>query len=490
MKVKLVETAKHTIIYGISSAFQSLIGFVLLPLLTKYFSPEEFGVYSLLILMATLVGAFFFFGSSSTLNRFFFESDTNEHKKAIVSTTFLIALIGASFQVFLGFIFATKLSVILTNSVNYATHVFLMMLANAFGILMNYNFVVLRLEKKSKLFVNINVGTNLINILVIYILLVYFKAGIYAPIIGTLISNVLSFFISLIFIKKFYSMSINTGMLKEYIFFGLSSTLNGLTYYFLDWIDRFFIKVYASLADVGIYSMGYKIGMIINVFVIFPFGMIWSTIRMQYAKDSDNSRFVTKIISYYTIFGLFFILSTSFFAKEFLFLFSGREEYYIASKVVPIIMIAHLVYGYINIIDFGILISKKLYFFYLTFIVGAGLNALLNFIFVPKFGYMASAYITLITYFFCSGVIYVIGNRFYYLQIDWKRVLSPFLFVVVLLFLADRLTFSLLTNMLIKVVSIPIVGYLIYKFWLTKSERQIARGIPLYVKRLFVNYFL
>ena len=432
--------------------------------------------------MATLSGAFFFFGSTSTLNRFFFESDTNEDKKAIVSTNFFIALIGASIQVILGFIFATNLSVILTNSVSYATHVFLMLSANAFGILMNYNFVILRLEKKSKIFVILNVGSNLINILVVYILLVYYIAGIYAPIIGILISNGLSFFISLIFIKKYFSTSINTGILREYIFFGLSSTLNGLTYYLLDWIDRFFIKVYASIADVGIYSMGYKIGMIIHIILILPFGMIWSTIRMQYAKDSDNSRFVTKIISYYTIFGLFLILSTSLFAKELLYLLSGREEYYIAFKVVPIIMIAHLLYGYINIIDFGILISKKLYFFYVTFIVAAGLNALLNFIFVPKFGYMASAYTTLITYLFCSGVIYVIGNRFYYLQIDWKRVLSPFVFVVVLLTLANRLTFSILTNMLIKVILIPIVGFLIYKCWLTKSERQIARGIPKMLK--------
>jgi O-antigen/teichoic acid export membrane protein len=215
--------------------------------------------------------------------------------------------------------------------------------------------------------------------------------------------------------------------------------------------------------------------------------MIWSTVRFQYAKDPDNSEFVTRIISYYTVIGLFLLLVTSLFAKELLFIFAGREEYYIAYKIVPIIMIAHLLYGYINIVDFGILISKKLYFFYITFIVAAGLNALLNFIFIPKFGYMASAYITLVTYFFCTAVIYIIGNRFYYLQIDWKRVLSPFLFVIVLLFLADGLIFSFLTNILIKLISITISGLIIYKFWLTESERKIARGLPSYFKSLIVK---
>ena len=485
MNTKIIEVAKHSSIYGISSALQSVIGFALLPLLTKFCSAEEFGVYSLLILVSTLAGAFFYFGSTSTLNRYFFEVDTVEHKKLIVSTTFLIILVGASLQVLLGFIFATKISILLTNSSAYEGHVFLIMLANAFSMLMNYNFMVLRLEKKSKTFVILNIGMNLINVFLVYVLLVHFNSGIYAPIVGLLIANVIAFVISLNFIRNFLVTNIDTGMLREYIFYGISASLSGLTYYFLDWIDRFFIKEYASLSDVGIYSIGYKIGMIINVIMIIPFSMIWSTVKFQYAKDSDNSEFVTRIISYYTVIGLFLLLVTSLFSKELLFVFSGREEYYIAYKIVPIIMLAHLLYGYINILDYGILLYKKLHYYYLTFIITAVLNAFLNFIFIPKFGYMASAYITLFSYLFCSGVIYLISNRFYYLQIDWKRVLSPFLFVIVLLFLSDRLPYSSLINILIKLFLIPVSGFILFKFWLSESEKKIGRGWTTYIKELY-----
>ena len=66
MNTKIVEVAKHSSIYGISSALQSVIGFALLPLLTKFYSAEEFGVYSLLILVSTLAGAFFYFGAQLT----------------------------------------------------------------------------------------------------------------------------------------------------------------------------------------------------------------------------------------------------------------------------------------------------------------------------------------------------------------------------------------------------------------------------------------
>ena len=151
-------------------------------------------------------------------------------------------------------------------------------------------------------------------------------------------------------------------MLREYIFFGISSSLSGLSYYFLDWIDRYFLKEYATLSDVGIYSIGYKIGMIINVIMIIPFSMIWATLKFQYAKDSDNSEFVTRIISYYTAIGLFLLLVISLFSEELLFVFSGREEYYFAYKIVPIIMLAFLFYGYINILDYGIFYIRNFTF--------------------------------------------------------------------------------------------------------------------------------
>jgi O-antigen/teichoic acid export membrane protein len=219
--------------------------------------------------------------------------------------------------------------------------------------------------------------------------------------------------------------------------------------------------------------MGYKIGMIIHVIMIIPFSMIWTTVRMQYAKDKDNSVFITKIISYYTIIGLLLVLMTSLYAKELLMIFSGREEFIVAYKIVPIIMISHLIYGYINIVDFGILISKKLHFFYITFLVAAVLNAILNYFFIPKFGYIAAAYITLLTYIFCSAVIYLLGRKYYLIDIEYLRVFMPFIIVILILLLFAEMKLSLLYVIILKFLVVFVSIFLTYKFWLTKHEKDI-----------------
>lgn len=486
MKAKIIETGKHFVVYALSSALQSIIGFLLLPLLTKYFSPAEFGIYSFLTLASTLVSALFFFGASSILSRYFFDSNNLSHKQAVVSTTFLITLIGAGLQIGFSIVFCKRISFLLTDSYQYATQVFYSLLSGALGFIMNYGLMILRLEKRSQVFVRVNIVSNIINILIVYVVLVYLHGGIYAPVFGQLVANLVTAGTSFFYFRKYLWGGIQKSMLWEYIVFGFSTTLNGLAYYFLDWLDRFFIKEYGSLSDVGIYSMGYRIGMLIQVALIIPFSMIWSTIRMQYSNDKDNKDFISKMISYYTIAGLFVVAAIAVFSKELLYIFSSQAEYRVAYKIVPVILVAHLLYGYINIVDYGIFLSKKLHFYYITFIIASVLNAGLNYIFIPFYGYMAAAYITLLTYLFCALVIYFIGLRFYNYQIDRMRVLLPFVIVVPMIIVTNEFTFPLFTGIFVKTFLIISFLFLIYFMWLSRGEKRIINGIPSKVKHFLM----
>ena len=66
---RLKEAASHTLIYGLGSVAQTLLGVILLPLYAHYFSAAEFGVLSIITLLGTLAGSVFYLGSSSALSR-------------------------------------------------------------------------------------------------------------------------------------------------------------------------------------------------------------------------------------------------------------------------------------------------------------------------------------------------------------------------------------------------------------------------------------
>jgi O-antigen/teichoic acid export membrane protein len=475
MKYKLLEVGKHSLIYGASSGFQGIIGLLFLPLLTAYFSTSEFGVYSLLLLISTLSSTLFFFGASSIVNRYFFETDTQEYRNGIVTTTFSIAVLGAILQFLLALIFKEELSTFLIGDVKYSNHMLLVLTSGSVGMIMNYNLVILRIEKKSVYYVLINVISNLINIGIAYTLFKYLKYDLYAPILGVMAANSISLILSYPVVHKYLCAKIDRKAFVGFLFFGFSTTISGFSYYFLDWIDRYFIKEYASISDVGIYSLGYKIGMLIHILMIIPFSMIWATLRMQNVKNEDNRLFVSKIISYFTIIGLIMVIFTLLFSKEILPVFSRNEDFNISYKIVPIIMFAHLTYGYINIVDYGIYLTKKLHFYIIILLIAAGINGCLNYLLIPIYGYMAAAYITLFTYIFCTTLIYYISNKFYKLKVEFVRSVLPYLFVLILLIVNSSISpnWSVFAKILL-FISILIA---VFVFWLDNNEKMFLKSL-------------
>ena len=103
-------------LYGITSSLHGLLSFFLLPLLTVYYTTEEFGIYSIIILTSSILGAFFYFGASSALGRFYFDKKSLDHVNAVISATLFITLLGALIYIIISIVFGSYISVMLFGS--------------------------------------------------------------------------------------------------------------------------------------------------------------------------------------------------------------------------------------------------------------------------------------------------------------------------------------------------------------------------------------
>jgi O-antigen/teichoic acid export membrane protein len=475
---KLKELMKHGLIYGLTSSLQSVLGFILLPILTIYYTPDIFGVYSLLLLMSALSSAIFYLGASSSLGRYYFEHDSDEYKKKAVSTALFITLAGATFLIVITSLLSPFISRLLFDSEKYSTVVLLSIIGgSAFSFLLTLMTLILRYEKKSAIFFIVSISGVLLNFSITYVLLTKFEMGILAPIYGVLVSNGLSFIALLLYRLKSITFDLDSSMIKSYLNFGIQASAAGILVYILDWVDRIIIKDLLDLGQVGIYSLGYRLGAIINVLVIMPFSLIWAPMRMQYSKNSNADKFTTKIISYYTLIGVALIVISILFSEELLSLFFSNKEYAGAAKVYPIIMFSMLMYGYQGIVDYGIYFHKKVYLYMVAAIVGIGINILLNFIFIPIYGYIAAAYVTLITYTFTSGLLYFISNRLYVVKIEWTRISA---LILLLIFIYNIVTFFQII-FIVKIFILIVLLLSLYFIWVDEDEKKY---IGLHVKKL------
>jgi len=98
---RLKEVASHTLVYGLGSAAQTLLGFVLIPLYTRYYTPEMYGVFTLVTLVGTVAGAVFCLGAASALGRSYYDYESPDDRSRVVGTALAIALAGAISQILL-----------------------------------------------------------------------------------------------------------------------------------------------------------------------------------------------------------------------------------------------------------------------------------------------------------------------------------------------------------------------------------------------------
>jgi O-antigen/teichoic acid export membrane protein len=102
-------------------------------------------------------------------------------------------------------------------------------------------------------------------------------------------------------------------------------------------------------------------------------------------------------------------------------LFIGKD-FRVGLGVVPILLLANLFLGiYVNLSIWYKLTDRTMTGAYVS-LGGALLTIVLNVLLIPKLGYMGSAYATLVCYASMAGVSYLLGQKFYPVPYDFKKI--------------------------------------------------------------------
>ena len=419
---KVREAGAHTVVYGIGSALQTVLGYVLIPLYTGYFTTELYGVFSLLTLCGTLAGAFFFLGASSALSRSYYDYPEGDERRQVISTSLYLSLVGAAAQCGLGFLLRNELSQWLFDTTEYGPHVAVVLASSAMTFVANVFYIVLRFQRKSWHVVGVNLLSLVATTGAIVYLLVWLKLGVMAPVLGMLVSQALVLAVLFWMCRRFISLRYAKHEIPIQLQFGIPAVFIGLAYYTLDWADRLIINQNATLSEVGIYSLGYKLGIFIHTLFIAPFGQIWAPMQMEYRHDSNAASLYTLIPTYYMMVGLACTVPLSVFSREFTAILARQHDYLIAWRIVAPVMLAHLVYGSLNVINNGIMFERKVMYLVYIFWGGVALNVGLNYWLVPRFGYEAAAYTKLASYLVLAALVYVFSNKLYPVHLEGGRL--------------------------------------------------------------------
>lgn len=480
---KVTETSKHFMIYLMGAAFQAIVSFVLIPIYTRFLNVEQYGTFALINLVGILASGLFYLGITSSLARYFYEFDSNDNRDLVLNTSLLLTLIGACMQISLGFIFFKYLSLKLFGNFDYSEAILFNIISTAFTFVNNILYLILRYLKKSVSYVFINFIGLLLNLGLSVFLLNFLSNKLIAATLALLISQFILTIILLVYCYSYFSSRITMSHLKQQLKFGMPAAYSGFLIYFIEWFDRLVLNKFLPLQEVGIYSFGYRLGTMVQAFYIVPFCFIWAPMRMEYHKDQNTTKLFQVMLTYYFLVGMILTSFISIFSDIFIRIFTRSPEYLSAYKVIPVIMFSVLLFGSVNILDFGIFIKKKPIYFTFILMFVLFINASMNYLFVPLGGIYAAAFIKMFSYVLLVFSVYYVSNRLYTFPVEVWRI--------ALIICISFLTFgtasfikieSVYLNFLAKFVLFLIQIILILFFVITSIERN-------HLKLVVVKYY-
>jgi O-antigen/teichoic acid export membrane protein len=189
-----------------------------------------------------------------------------------------------------------------------------------------------------------------------------------------------------------------------------------------------------NLQMLGIYGACYKLSILMSLF-IQAFRFAGEPFFFANADKENSKKLYADVMKYFVIFCVFVFLLVMLYMNWFQ-LFIG-QDYRVGLSVVPILLMANLCLGiYVNLSIWYKLTDRTLLGAFVS-VGGALLTIVLNLLFIPKYGYTASAWATLACYSSMAVASYILGQKYYPVDYDIRKI-TGYVFLGLLLWIAFK----------------------------------------------------
>ncbi len=473
----------QTAVYGLSSIIGRLLNYLLVPLYTHVFTnPADYGVVSELYAWVAFLIVTLTFGMETSFFKFLQEK---EDKKAVFQNSFL-TVIGINVVFFLVLLYFNQN---IANLMLFSEH-------NEYIILLGAIVCVdatsalpmakLRAENKALKFASIqfaSIGVN-ITLNLVLMLLVYNPERPEEGVLFILFANLLASLMKPILLyKDFMSLRFKLEMqlAKQMILYSFPLVIAGLAGTVNETIDRILIKqllynrpgwtLMKAEAQVGIYSAVYKLAMLVSI-LLQAYRYAAEPFFFSLSKDSDQGVMYSKVMNYFVAAVSFVFLAVALNIDIFKY-FIQNESYWVGLDVVPILLLANVFLGvYFNQSIWYKLSGQTKYGAYIA-INGAIITIVINVIFIPIYGFRASAWATLIVYAFQMLFSYYLGQKYYPIKYNLRKFFLYLGAALVLYFLSTILNMEPESILKFVVNNTFILLYVAMVWFIEKPKKKI-----------------
>ena len=392
--------ASDSFVYGLGGIANQAVAILLVPIYARVLGPSGVGVTgvlnSIISLSLMLVGlalpqAFF---------RWYLREAADHVERAHILRTTLAIRIAASLA---GFAIVLLAAVPLTAVLYGGDNLLVFALAAPVVLFDSFNGIplsFLRAERRPRNYVAISLARAITGTVLILVLVVTLGFGVVGVSLGATIAAALSAAIGawVLWRAGVWRPVIDRDLSRAMLAFALPLVPAAVAGWTLNLADRPMLQVITgSEAIVGVYTLGYTGGLVINALAIQPFTLAWGAAFWEISRSDDAPRIFARTLTWFLAIASAAALFLSAIGTDVIRLLFP-PDFEASRYIVPFSAFAFVLYGAYTVLATGLNIVGRTGIIATTMIAVAGVALVMNLLFIPLLGMYGAAISTVVGY--------------------------------------------------------------------------------------------
>lgn len=416
----------ETVIYGIGSILPRLIYFALNPLFTSQINTAEFSKFGQLYALVAFVNVVLTMGFETAYFRY--SADKNLSHR-VFHTAFWFVFVNALTFLLAMYLLNMPIARIFDYNENPEYIIYFAWMA-FFDAICMVTFAYLRFTNQPIKYAAIKIIQNIfqVGLVVLFFFVIpnefFQNIGMESNVSYPFVANVIGSFFGMLLlfpIIRQVRWFFDWQLFKKMLNYGYPIMIAGLAFVTNENLDKILLRDMIDESEAGAYNGCYKIATLM-ILMVTAYRLGVEPFFFKKAMDEDAKKSYADVMLYFVMFcgfALVALLGNLDWIKK---IIIPNPDYWIAMKIVPIVVIANFFFGVYYNLSTWYKVTDKTYVGTIVSWVGAGATILFNIIFIPKIGFIASAWATLIAYGLMMLISYFWGQSSYRIPYKTRKI--------------------------------------------------------------------
>jgi O-antigen/teichoic acid export membrane protein len=413
IKKKVLE---NSVFYIFSAMLIQAVGFLLLPIYTRFMTPDDFGIISLIngfVAVFTFIVSFSLYSAAVRFHADY--KDDHVKLKKLYSTLVTFIILSNIIFFLMCLLFRDQIAKWMFDGISFFPLVFMALLSLVFVSLQALHQSILQGRQQGKKLVIINLIVFGLTVVLKIIFVVVFRYGAVGFLVAQLTINGLYFFYMIydLIREDLLTFGLDKKILKKTLIYSIPLMPHNLSTRLAGLISKVLINQSGTLALVGLYSISMQFASLIDMIqtAVNHAFQPWFFITMN-NKDENSKIEIVKLSDFLLILYSIIYMGVGLFSQEIIMIITS-ERYYMSWTIIPVLVIGFSIksiyYFYVNIVLYYKEATKKLFIATLT---GSLADILIAYLLIPLLGSMGAALAFILAKFIVVAIVVYISRRF------------------------------------------------------------------------------